>query len=84
MTREEILTCVLEILRNDFDVPAEAAVPTARLREDLDLDSLDAVALATRLEEDTGLLLQEERLERSPTVQDIVEVVFQLQGQRRA
>ena len=84
MTREAILACVLEVLRNDFDVAAEAAVPTARLREDLDLDSIDAVALAARLEEETGLLLKEERLKRLRTVQDVVDVVFELQGLRRA
>ena len=84
MTREEILACVLDVLRSDFEVAAEAAVPTARLREDLDLDSIDAVALAARLEEETGLLLKEERLKRLLTVQDIVDVVFELQGPRRA
>ena len=83
MTREEILACVLDVLRDDFDVSAGVAVPTARLGEDLDLDSLDAVALAARLEEETGLLLKEERLKRLRTVQDIADVVFELQGQRR-
>jgi acyl carrier protein len=49
MTREESLALVLDVLRNDFEVAAEAAVPAARLGEDLDLDSIDAVALVTRL-----------------------------------
>jgi acyl carrier protein len=84
MTREEILACVLDVLRSDFEVVAEAAVPTARLGEDLDLDSIDAVALAARLEEETGLLLKEERLKRLRTVQDVVDIVFELQGPRRA
>ena len=84
MTREEILACVIDVLRNDFDVAAEAAVPTARLGEDLDLDSIDAVALATRLEQETGLLLKDERLQRLRTVQDVVDVVFELQAQHRA
>ena len=84
MTREEILACVIDVLRDDFDVAAEAAVPAARLGEDLDLDSIDAVALAARLEEETGLLLKEERLKRLRTVQDVVDVVFELQGPRRA
>ena len=84
MTREEILACVLDVLRSDFEVAAEAAVPSARLGEDLDLDSIDAVALAARLEQETGLLLKEDRLKRLITVQDIVDVVFELQGPRRA
>jgi acyl carrier protein len=83
MTREEILACVLEALRNVFDVAAEAAVPAARLEEDLDFDSIDAVALVTRLEQETGLLLKEEGLRGLRTVQDIADVVFELQGQQR-
>jgi acyl carrier protein len=84
MTREEILACVLDVLHSDFDLAAEATVPTARLAEDLDLDSIDAVALAARLEQETGLLLKEERLKRMRTVQDVADLVFELQGQRRA
>lgn len=84
MTREESLAFVLDVLRSDFEVAAEAAVPTARLGEDLDLDSIDAVALVTRLEQETGLLLKEERLKQIRTVQDIADVVFELQGPLRA
>ena len=84
MTREETLACVLDVLRNDFDLAAKAAVPTARLGRDLGLDSIDAIALAARLEQETGLLLKEERLRRLRTVQDIAYVVFEVHGQRRA
>jgi acyl carrier protein len=84
MTREESLACVLEVLRKDFELSAESAMPSARLREDLDLDSIDAVALATWLEQETGLLLKEERLKRLRTVQDVADIVFELQGQQRA
>ena len=84
MTREEILAHVQGVLRSDFDLTAEAVVPTARLAEDLDLDSIDAVALATRLEEEMGLLLKDEGLKQLRTVQDVANVVFELQGQRRA
>jgi acyl carrier protein len=59
-------------------------VPNARLGEDLDLDSIDAVALVARLEQETGLLLKEERLTGLRTVQDVADAVFELQGQQRA
>ena len=84
MTREEILARVLEALRNDFELAAEAVVPTARLVEDLDLDSIDAVALVTRLEQEMGLVLKEERLLGLRTPQDVADAVFELQGQQRA
>jgi acyl carrier protein len=83
MTREEILARVRDVLCSEFDLAPEAATPGAHLREDLDLDSIDAVALAARLEQETGLLLKDERLQRLRTVQDVVDVVFELQAQRR-
>lgn len=84
MTREEILARVRDVLCSEFDLAAATAAPGARLREDLDLDSIDAVALAARLEQETGLLLKDERLQRLRTVQDVVDVVFELQTQQRA
>lgn len=75
MTPESVLPALREILRREFELAPEAIVPSARLKEDLDLDSIDAVALAARLEQETGLLLKEERLRRLRTVQDVVDVV---------
>ena len=83
MTRDEILACVRDVLQKEFDLSVDATVPSARLQEDLDLDSLDAVALAVQLEEETGVLLEQERLERLRTVQDVVDFVFEQQGPRR-
>ena len=78
MTREEVLGRLREILPKEFELAPEAIVPDARLKEDLDLDSIDAVALAARLEQETGLLLKEERLKRLRTVRDVVDVVYEL------
>jgi acyl carrier protein len=83
MTRDEILACVRDVLRREFGLSVDATVPSARLQEDLDLDSLDAVALAVQLEEETGVLLEQERLEQLRTVQDVVEFVFEQQEPRR-
>ena len=83
MSRERILDDVREILRTEFEVDSAAVVPATRLREDLDLDSIDAVALAARLEQLTGLFLKEERLTRLRTVQDVVDLVSELSGRER-
>lgn len=80
MTREEILTRVRELLHEEFDLNPVDAFPAARLQEDLDLDSIDLVALATRLEQETGFLLKEERLRSLTRVQDVVAFVFELQS----
>jgi acyl carrier protein len=80
---EQILQDVREILQTEFEVDPTAVVPAARLREDLDLDSIDAVALAARLEQLTGLFLKEERLTRLRTVQDVVDLVSELSRRER-
>jgi acyl carrier protein len=82
MTRDEVLARLREILPKEFELAPEAIVPEARLKDDLDLDSIDAVALAARLEQETGLFLKEERLKRLRTVQDVVEVVLELARQQ--
>lgn len=83
MSDEQILQDVREILQTEFEVDPTAVVPAARLREDLDLDSIDAVALAARLEQLTGLFLKEERLTRLRTVQDVVDLVSELSRRER-
>lgn len=84
MTPDSVLASLREILCEEFELAPEAIVPEARLKEDLDLDSIDAVALAARLERETGLLLKEERLRGLRTVQDVVGVVRELLAARGA
>lgn len=80
MTREEILTRVRELLHKEFDLHPADALPSARLQDDLDLDSIDLVALATRLEQETGFLLKEDRLRSLSTVDDVAGFVYELQS----
>jgi acyl carrier protein len=72
---EALLAALRRVLEQEFAIPAEDVTPDARLREDLDLDSVDAVSLAARLEEDTGLALSEQELKAMRTVASVVEVL---------
>jgi acyl carrier protein len=54
--------------------PADVG-PAAQLADDLDLDSLDWVDLAMRLEDAFGVTLREERFDSLRTVQDVVELI---------
>jgi acyl carrier protein len=78
-TREEIHAQVQDLLCREFAVDPSRAVPEARLLEDLDLDSIDLVALAMDLERELGFLLQKERLRRLRTIRDVVEWVVELE-----
>ena len=84
MTRGEIFDRVRKILQTEFAVDEQSVVPEARLQEDLDLDSLDAVVLATQLEQVTGLVVEEDRLKEIRTVKDIADMVEELLERERA
>ena len=59
---------VRRVLRTEFELEADAIGEATHLVDDLDLDSVDAVALAVRLEEETDLALEEEALKAMRTV----------------
>jgi acyl carrier protein len=53
-SRDEIYQRLKTYLEEMFEVPPEKVSLEARLNEDLDLDSIDAVDLAVRLQELTS------------------------------
>ena len=62
-----------------FEVAPEDITPEARLYEDLDLDSIDAVDMVVHLQKKTGHKIKPETFKAVRTVQDVVDVVEQLQ-----
>ena len=74
-SKQEILAWVTEVLRREFELAAEELAPSTHLIDDLDLDSIDAVDMAVRLEEKTGYRLGEEELKSIQTVQDVVDLI---------
>lgn len=75
MNRDEILARVADAMTDLFDLERDLVRADARLREDLDLDSLDAVDLAVELQRITGRRLDDQDLRRVRTVGDILDVV---------
>lgn len=78
MTRDEIFATLSEYLEEMFEVPAEKVKPDARLYEDLDLDSIDAVDLVVRLQNLTGKKIKPEQFKTVRTVSDVVDRVHDL------
>jgi acyl carrier protein len=75
MTKEELLSKCTAILHESFDVPLAQVTPLARLKEDLDIDSIDAVDLLVRLKPVVGRRLQPEAFKEVRTVQDVVDAL---------
>lgn len=77
-TKEEIYNKLSEILINDFEISKDLISPNANLFEDLDLDSIDAVDLAVKLQFFTNKKLSPDKFKQIHTVEDVVNAVEEL------
>jgi acyl carrier protein len=75
LSREEIARRLRGYLEEMFEVPADRIRPDARLAEDLDLDSIDAVDLVVKLQELTGRKLKVDEFKSVRTVGDVIDRV---------
>ena len=75
MNRAEILHEITSTLVDRFQLDPKIVTPEARLVEDLDLDSIDAIDLAVKVQDLTGKRLAEDDLRSLSTIGDLVTVV---------
>ena len=81
VSRNEVMQTIAGYLHELFEVPRDKITAKARLVEDLDLDSIDAVDLVVKLQDYTGKKIQAAEFKSVRTVGDVVERVHaQLQG----
>ncbi len=78
LSREEIFGKLRGYLEDMFEVPHEKITLEARLFEDLDLDSIDAVDLVTKIQEISGKKIKPEQFKTVRTVGDVIERVYEL------
>ena len=78
MTDQEIESTIKRILAEDFDVDADSLKPETNLFTELDLDSIDAVDLVVRLQQETGKKVNPEDFKQIRTLQDVVTAVSKL------
>jgi len=77
LSRDEIFEAVAQALVREFELqPAEIRFES-RLVDDLDLDSIDAIDLAVRLEEQLGVSFSEEDLKSVQTLRDVVDLIHE-------
>jgi len=78
MTKNELFDRIVQILHDSFEIAPERITPEARLYDDLDIDSIDAVDLIVQLKPLLGRKLQPDAFKSVRTVQDIVDVLYDL------
>jgi acyl carrier protein len=78
LSRDEVYVRLSHYLTDMFEVPDERIRPDARLFEDLDLDSIDALDLVVKLQEITGRRIAPKEFKTVRTVRDVVDKVVAL------
>jgi len=74
----EILAAVTKALIELFELEPERIRPEARLYEDLEIDSIDAIDLLDRLRQQTGQKIAADRFRSVRTVSDLVSAIHAL------
>lgn len=77
-TKEEVTEQVKAALVELFEIDPVRVTPEARLNEDLEIDSIDAVDLLDRLRRQTGRKISAESFRSVRTVGDLVDAVCTL------
>ena len=78
MSKDELFKRIVTILTENFEIDRAKITPTARLSEDLDIDSIDAVDLIVQLKPLLGGNVQPDMFKSVRTVQDVVDVLHGL------
>ena len=78
MTAQEIEKTIRDILVADFEVDPDKLKPETNLFTELDLDSIDAVDLVVRLQQETGKKVSPEDFREIRTLKDVVDAVVKL------
>lgn len=77
-TKEQIFEELKNILIEELEIAEQDIKPEANLFEDLDLDSIDAVDIAVRMQKFTDKKLSPAEFKQIKTINDIVEAVYGL------
>ncbi|HEX9814500.1 MAG TPA: phosphopantetheine-binding protein [Myxococcota bacterium] len=73
MTKEKIYTMFVEVLAEHFEIQGDQVHSRARLVADLDLDSLDLIALGAEIEDKSGIALEEKDIRDCETIGELID-----------
>lgn len=78
MDKQQIYQEITTLMVKLFEIPAESVTPEAKLYEDLELDSIDAVDLVVHLQKVTNKKINPEMFKSVRTVEDVANAIEQL------
>ena len=75
---KKIIAAVNQLLEQEFEIDPDLLKPEALLKEDLDLDSLDAVDMIVAIDHEFGIRIQEEEAKNLRVLKDIYDIIHNL------
>ena len=78
MNKEEIFYKVEDVIVDLLEIDRDLIKPEAKLVEDLDFDSIDAIELILQLEERYDEKISADKLKSARTIQDVVDCLYEL------
>ena len=76
VSKGDIALVLSKYLEDLFDLPKEKLILDARLSDDLDLDSIDAIDLVVKLQEYTGRKISPSEFKSVRTIGDVVNKIY--------
>jgi acyl carrier protein len=76
MTKEEIAGIIKTFLIEEFEIDEAKIIPSAHLKDDLGLESLDFVDIAVIVQKEFGLTLKGEEMTAIRTLDDLYGYIF--------
>ena len=78
MTGDELFLKIKEILAGEFEIEESSITPEAKMYDDLELDSIDAVDLMVKMKAFMSGKIEPEQFKKAVTVQDVVDILLPL------
>jgi acyl carrier protein len=78
MNKQELYVWLVDLLADMFELDKTELSLQSNLYVDLDIDSIDAVDLAVKLKQMTGLKMQPEVFKKIRTIEDVVNALAEL------
>jgi len=78
MTKDEIFNEVRNTMTEMFEIESDTIKLESHLFQDLDLDSIDAIDMAVKMQDLTGKRVEESALQNLRTVGDIVDLAHSM------
>ncbi len=77
MSRDEVVVKVNDFLIDEFELEEDQLVPNAKMKEDLDIESLDFVDIAVIIEKQFGLKVTSEQMVKIKKLEDLYNFILE-------